>query len=106
MELKNDKVAATRVIRWHNTEWAYVGEVAKSIGLTRSAFVKRAALLAAQAAEAGLLSYSVGGAIATPQNTRPNHFDRSIAQQGSGRNGGGGSRSQLAPEGITGPIPE
>ena len=103
MVAKNSKMLPPRPMRWHESDWAWLAEVAKSVGVSRSEFVRRAALLAAKATEAGLTSYSVSG---TPQNTRTNHFDHSIAQQGSGRSGGGGSRSRSKPEAFSGPITE
>ena len=93
MDERKSKAAPQRQIRWHDADWAFVGEVANAVGLTRSAFVKRSALIAAKATAAGLAPYSVGGPEATQQNTRPNHFDRSIAKQGSGRNGGEGAEA-------------
>lgn len=103
MDEKKSKAAPTRPIRWHDADWIFVGEVAKSVGLSRSAFVKRSALLAAEATRAGLTPYSVSG---TPQNTRPNQISRPIAKQGGSEVGGGGSRSRSKPEAFSGPITE
>jgi hypothetical protein len=61
-------------IQWNNRDWAYVGEVAKQIGLSRSEFVRRSTLSAAKAMTLGVPPYSVDGAKATPQNTRINLF--------------------------------
>lgn len=91
-----------RPMRWHVADWAWLGEVAKSVGLSRSEFVRRSALLAASSAVAGLIPYSVGAATAAPQNTRPNPFDHSIAQQGDGRMGGGGEPNHARPGGDSG----
>lgn len=93
-------------IQWADSDWDYVGEVARSIGLTRSAFVRNAALNAARAVAGSLSPYSVGGATAAPQNTRINQSRRTIAKQGAAELGGAGSRTRLAPQAINGPIPE
>lgn len=89
MAAKNSKMLPPRPMRWHEADWAWLAEVAKSVGVSRSEFVRRAALLAAEATQAGLTSYSVGVARATPQNTRPNQISRPIAQQGGSEVGGG-----------------
>ena len=102
MDAKKSKAAPTRPIRWHDADWIFVGEVAKSIGLSRSAFVKRSALLAAEATKAGLTPYSVGGARATPQNTRPNKITKPIAKQVGSEVCGGGEPNHAKPEGDSG----
>ena len=106
MEVKKKKQAPPKPMRWPEDQWNFVGVVAKSLGMSRSAFVRNAALTAAKATAAELPPYSVAVAKSTPQNTRPNHFDHSIAQQRSGRSGGGGSRSRSKPEAFSGPITE
>lgn len=102
MEAKKSKAAPTRPIRWHDADWALVGEVAKSVGLSRSAFVKRAALLAAAATAAGLPPYFVSEAKATPQNTRINLFLTEGKQKlaaGGGQDAADCSRSDCAAKG-------
>ena len=106
MDTKKAKRTPPKPIRWDDAEWAWLAEVAKSVGLTRSGFIKFAAHSMARATQAGLPAYSVGVAIATPQNTRPNQISRPIAQQGGSEVGGGGSRSRSKPEAFSGPIPE
>jgi hypothetical protein len=97
---------ALQSIQWVDTDWDYIGDVARSIGLTRSAFVRNAALNAARAVAGSLSPYSVDGATATPQNTRPNQSRNPIAKQGGGELGGGRSRTRSAPQAISGPISE
>jgi hypothetical protein len=97
---------ALQSIQWVDTDWDYIGDVARSIGLTRSAFVRNAALNAARAVAGSLSPYSVDGATATPQNTAANQSDLTRAKQGAGQVGGRRSRTRLAPQAINGPIPE
>lgn len=99
MVAKNSKMLPPRPMRWHESDWAWLAEVAKSVGVSRSEFVRRAALLAAKATEAGLTSYSVSG---TPQNTRPNQLFPAIAKQGEGKLGGERSRTRSKPEAFSG----
>lgn len=35
-------ITKIKTVRWDDAEWARVGEIANSVGLTRSAFVRRA----------------------------------------------------------------
>ena len=93
-------------IQWNNSDWAYVGAVAKQIGLSRSEFVRRSTLSAAKAMTLGVSPYSVSGATATPQNTAANQSEPTRAKQGAGQVGGRRSRTRLAPEAINGPNPE
>lgn len=106
MDAKKKKEPPPKPIRWDDAEWAWLAEVAKSVGLNRSSFIRFATLSMARATTAGLPAYSVGVAIATPQNTRPNQITNHIAQQGGSEIGGGGSRSRSKPEAFSGPIPE
>lgn len=92
-----------KMLRWKPSDWEILGKVAKSIGMTRSQLVREAAL---QRARAVAPSYFVGVAEATPQNTRPNISGPELRKQVGGRNGGEGSRTRLAPEGINEPNPE
>ena len=103
MVAKNSKMLPPRPMRWHESDWAWLAEVAKSVGVSRSEFVRRAALLAAKATEAGLTSYSVSG---TPQNTHPNQLLPAIAKQGKGKLGGERSRTHSVPQAISGSILE
>lgn len=106
MEEKQQAKNNIRPVRWQENEWLWLADVAKSVGLSRSEFVRRSTMEAAKAAMVFSPAYSVCGAPATQQNTPTNHFDRSIAKQGSGRNGGEGSRTKLDPKGITWTNPE
>ena len=103
MEAKKYKQAPPKPIRWDDAEWAWLAEVAKSVGLTRSSFIKFATLTMARSTAGGLPSYSVSG---TPQNTHPNQISRPIAKQGGSEYGGGGSRSRSKPEAFSGSITE
>lgn len=106
MEPKQQAKHNIRPVRWDEAEWQWLATVAKSIGLSRSEFVRRSAREAAKAAVALIPSYSVGGASATPQNTRPNENGSGMRKQAGTVFGGERSRTQLAPKGITGPNPE
>lgn len=99
MEEKQQAKHNIRPVRWQENEWLWLADVAKSVGLSRSEFVRRSTMEAAKAAMVFSPAYSVCGAPATQQNTPTNHFDRSIAKQGSGRNGGGREPNQVSPGG-------
>ena len=99
MEAKKYKQAPPKPIRWDNAEWAWLAEVAKSVGLTRSSFIKFATLQMARATTGSGLPYSVSG---TPQNTRPNQLFPAIAKQGEGKLGGERSRTRSKPEAFSG----
>jgi len=103
MAAENSKAMPLKAIRWREDEWNWIGEVANTVGLSRSAFVKQAVTLAAKAAASGFPPYYVS---VTPHNTHPNQIPQSIAKQGSGEVGGGGSRSRSKPEAFSGPILE
>ena len=74
MEGKQSKARVAMPTRWDAADWAYLGEVAQSIGKTRSDFIRTAALNAAKAIRSLSPSYSVEGPKATSQNTRINFF--------------------------------
>ena len=88
--MKQQQTLAMRHMRWPQDQWEFLGEVAKAAGLTRSEFVRDAAMAQAARMAAGL-PYSVSG---TPQNTGANQFLTSNAKQG--RVGSGGRRSEPA----------
>lgn len=73
-ESKVRKQDNLRPIRWQHHDWFRLGDVAKSVGLTRSDFIRRAALAAADAHQNGMTPYSVRGPKATPQNMGANFF--------------------------------
>ena len=106
MEAKKSNAAPLRAIRWNESDWTFVGEIAKSIGLSRSAFVKRAALASAAAVSAFGSKYSVDGATATPQNTRPNKLSPINRQSEGGKVGGERSRTRSEPEALSGQLSE
>lgn len=106
VESKQQAKHNIRPVRWDEAEWRWLATVAKSVGLSRSEFVRRSAMEAAKAAVALVPGYSVGGASATPQNTRPTENGLGLRQQAEAVFGGEGSRTELAPEGITRPNPE
>lgn len=91
-------------IQWDNQDWAYVGVVARSIGMTRSAFIRNATLNAAYAAHGGFSAYSVDVARATPQNTRINLFPGEAGTKldtGGGQDAADRSRSDGEAKGGT-----
>lgn len=106
MEAKKKKQDTPKPMRWPNADWDFLAVVSKSLGMSRSAFVRNAALTAAKATAAGLTPYSVAVAKSTPQNTRPNQLFPAIAKQGEGKLGGERSRTHSAPQAISGPILE
>lgn len=87
---------ALQSIQWRHEDWFRLGDVAKSVGLTRSDFIRRAALAAADAHQNGMTPYFVSEPKASPQNTRINLFrpagDQKLAT-GGGQDAGGRSRS-------------
>jgi hypothetical protein len=98
MTQEKSKGLTIKTTRWEDSEWAWVGEVAKSVGMSRSDFVRQTVMMAAQATAAGLAPYFVGGPQATPQNTGANHFLEPIAQQGVEGSGLRRSRTPQEPE--------
>lgn len=106
MEEKKKKQAIPKPIRWPDAEWDFLAVVAKSLGMSRSAFVRNAAMIAAKATAAGLTPYSVAVAKPTPQNTHPNQLFPAIAKQGKGKLGGERSRTHSVPQAISGSILE
>ena len=74
METQKKSALAMQHIRWQQEEWAWLAQVAKAIGTTRSAFIRTAALNSAKAMNSFSPSYFVSEATATPQNTRINLF--------------------------------
>lgn len=91
MDAKKQKQAPPKPMRWNDADWVWLAEVAKSIGLTRSAFIRQAALTAAQSAAIGLHPYSVQGPKATSQNTRINFF----GTEGTTKAATGGGRAPV-----------
>ena len=89
MAARKTKLPPPMPMRWHEADWLWLAEVAKSIGLSRSDFVRRSALAAASAVTSGMTSYSVAVTNVTPQNTHPNQFRSPIAKQGGVEVGGG-----------------
>jgi hypothetical protein len=72
MEARKQKQATPKPMRWNDADWARLAEVARSVGLSRSEFVRRAAIGAAKALEIGFNPYYVEGPKATSHNTRIN----------------------------------
>ena len=73
-----------KTTRWAEAEWLWLAEVSKSVGLTRSEFVRQATLTVARAAASGCVPYFVSGHAVPPQNTAINDFSTSTAQAGGG----------------------
>jgi hypothetical protein len=57
-------------IQWQSSDWEWLAEIAHAAGLSRSAFVRKAAMAAATATANGVAPYFVGAPKATTQNTR------------------------------------
>lgn len=84
MEKKNIKALLPQPMRWRESDWTWLAEVAKSVGLSRSEFVRQSAMAAANATASGMTPYFVSGPKATPQNTAINDFSTKTAQQVAG----------------------
>ncbi len=84
MEGKQSKARMAMPTRWDAADWAYLAQVAKSIGTNRSDFIRTAALNAARAISSLSSSYFVEGPKAPPQNTAINDFSNSTAKAGGG----------------------
>jgi hypothetical protein len=84
LDFKRERVMAGKVmgkesfktIRWPQEDWAWLDQIARSVGMTRSKFVREAALAAAEATANGHTPYFVEGPKATRQNTRTNLFEK------------------------------
>ena len=63
-------------IRWAPEDWAWLADVARNVGMSRSAFVRGAAMAAATATVNGMTPYFVEGPSGTRQNTRTNLFEK------------------------------
>lgn len=74
MTTKVQKSRPLRTMHWEDDDWMWLAEISKSLGLTRSDFVRRSALAAAEATANGMAPYFVMGPQATPQNIAPNAF--------------------------------
>ncbi|MYM83050.1 hypothetical protein GTP44_13925 [Duganella sp. FT50W] len=82
--------ASLKVTRWAAEDWAWLAEVAKSVGLSRSDFVRKAAMAAATATANGMAPYFVEGPSGTRQNTRTNLLEQkstSVEVRASGAKG-------------------
>ena len=74
MAQQTGKKPPPKAMRWGDADWAWLGAVAKSVGLSRSEFVRRSAMLAARATASGLSPYFVSGHAVPPQNTTTSEF--------------------------------
>lgn len=74
MARKPEDTRLLRSIQWHDADWLWLAEVSKSLGLSRSDFVRRAALAAAKSSANGITPYFLSEAKASPQNTRTSFF--------------------------------
>lgn len=74
MAKKVQKPRPLKAIQWQDADWLWLAEVSKSLGLTRSDFVRRAALAAAEATANGMTPYFVRGGETPPQNMGANFF--------------------------------
>jgi hypothetical protein len=74
MEKNQVKKQNLQPIRWQESDWSALADVAQSVGMSRSDFVRSAALHAAQAVKAGVTPYFVGEANASLQNMGASFF--------------------------------
>ena len=103
MPQQESKLRTLKAVRWGDSEWEWLAKIAKSVGMTRSEFVRQSAMTAATATSAGLTPYFVGGPKVTPQNTGANHCLEPIAQQGVEGSGSRRSRTPQEPKANGGP---
>ena len=88
MAAQKKSALAMQHIRWRQEEWVWLAGISKPLGISRSEFIRRATIGAANALNMGLSPYSVQGAKATSQNTRINFFEtegNTKADTGGGR---------------------
>lgn len=86
MEKNQVKKQNLQPIRWQESDWSALADVAQSVGMSRSDFVRSAALHAAKAVKAGVTPYFVGEANASLQNMGASFFSCEADQKiGSGR---------------------
>lgn len=74
MTTKKQAPATLKAIRWDDQDWLMLATIAKRMGLTRSAFVKRAALGEAGKVLAGAAPHYVSGPQASTHNGGANTF--------------------------------
>ena len=70
MHKTEKQIQQLKALRVCDDDWQKWGEVAVSLGLTRSGFIKQATARAAELILSGGTSYFVNGGGATTQNTR------------------------------------
>lgn len=68
MAAKKQSAANLKAIRWDQEDWAMLATIAKRVGVSRSAFVKRAAMREAGLVLAGAAPHYAGGPTVTPHN--------------------------------------
>ena len=76
MNSKRRLAQNSQPIRWKEADWFALADVAKSLGITRSEFIRGAAMKAAEDVALGVVPYFVSEAKASPQNTHINFFLR------------------------------
>lgn len=80
---KADEKKMLYAIQWQDSDWKWLAEIAQSVGLSRSDFVRKAALAAATAAANGMTPYFVKSPSGTTQNTRIGIFGDSVTENGN-----------------------
>lgn len=93
--MSEDNTKGIWAIRWENKDWDWLADVAKRAGMSRSEFVRNAALSAAATVERGGVPYYVPEDF-TAHNTRINNFRSEgdqIANTGGVRDAADCSRS-------------
>ena len=76
LKTKNKKLNLSQPMRWDAKDWAWLDEVAKTLGISRSEFFRNAALEAAKATTSSQPPYFVGCQSGTRQNTRTNLLEQ------------------------------
>lgn len=68
MPAKKQSAANLKAIRWDQDDWTMLATIAKRVGVSRSAFVKRAAMREAGLVLAGAAPHYAGGPTVAPHN--------------------------------------
>lgn len=74
MAAKKQSSENLKAIRWDLEDWALLATIAKRVGLSRSAFVKQAAMREAGMVLAGAAPHYAGGPTVAPHNGGANTF--------------------------------
>jgi len=74
MNIKPRLAQNLQPIRWKEEDWFTLADIAKSLGITRSDFIRGATMTAAKNVALGVIPYFVSEVKTSPQNTHINLF--------------------------------